>query len=48
MMVMMMMSMMVDDDDKDDDDRYSGVRGITALTGGRYLSVLISFDKLDI
>ena len=27
---------------------YSGVPGITAYTGGRYLSVLISFDKLDI
>ena len=27
---------------------YSGVRGITAWNGGRYLSVLISFDKLNI
>ena len=28
--------------------RYSGVHGITAKTGGRCLSVLISFDKHDI
>ena len=27
---------------------HSGVRGKTALTGGRYLSILISFVKLDI
>ena len=27
--------------------KYSGVRGITAQTGESYLSVLISFDKLD-
>ena len=27
---------------------YSGVHGITAYTRGRYLIVLISFDKLDI
>ena len=26
----------------------SGVHGITALTGGRSLSVFISFEKLDI
>ena len=30
------------------DSSYSGVHGITAKTGGRYTSVLTSFDKLDI